>query len=99
MSRWEQAESITVAPDIAPIGAVNITVSTGTNFKGTLAASPLSGVVQVTDAHPAGAYTVKVTAFDSVGSSVSKDIHDDCHQPSDVFTRKFCLQSANRVTV
>src|SRR5436190_14406523 len=49
----------TVTPD-APIGASSINVSTDTNFKGTFAANPLKGVVRVTDAHPAGTYTVTV---------------------------------------
>ena len=53
----------TVTPDAAPINAVSINVSTSTNFKGTLEGSPITGVVRVTDAHPAGTYIVTVKAF------------------------------------
>ena len=54
--------------DAMPTG---INVSTSTNFKGTFAADPATGVVRVTNAHPAGAYTVTVTAFGG-GASTSK---------------------------
>src|ERR1044071_6230830 len=53
----------TVTPDAAPTNTTSIQVSTNTNFKGTFAASPTTGVVTVTDAHPAGNYPVTVTAF------------------------------------
>ena len=62
----------TVAPDAAPIDATSINVSTSTNFNGTLAGDPTTGVVRVTDAHPAGTYTVTVTAFDSGGETATK---------------------------
>jgi hypothetical protein len=58
----------TVAPAVATVGAVRINVSTSTNFKGTFAASPTTGVVRVTNAHTAGNYLVTVKAFDSVGA-------------------------------
>jgi hypothetical protein len=44
----------TVTPDATPAETTSINVSTDTNFKGTFAASPTTGVVTVTDAHPAG---------------------------------------------
>ena len=53
-----------VTPDAAPINTASINVSTSTNFKGRLEGNPITGVVRVTDAHPAGTYTVTVTAFD-----------------------------------
>lgn len=62
---------VTVTPDAAPTSAVSINVSTSTNFKGTFSADPTTGVVRVTDAHPAGTYTVTVTAFGG-GASTSK---------------------------
>src|SRR5581483_1210042 len=62
----------TVTPDAAPINTTSINVSTSTDFKGTLAGDPATGVVRVTDAHPAGAYTVTVTAFDSGGATATK---------------------------
>ena len=62
----------TVTPDAAPTNTTSINVSTSTNFKGTLEGDPTTGVVRVTDAHPAGTYTVTVTAFDSGGATATK---------------------------
>ena len=62
----------TVTPDAAPTNTTRITVSTSTNFKGKLEGYPATGVVRVTDAHPAGTYTVTVTAFDSGGATATK---------------------------
>ena len=53
----------TVTPDAPPTNTVSINVSTSTNFKGRLEGNPTTGVVRVTDAHPAGTYTVTVTGF------------------------------------
>jgi hypothetical protein len=62
----------TVTPDAAPTDTARITVSTSTNFKGKLEGNPTTGVVRVTNAHPAGTYTVTVRAFDGAGASVTK---------------------------
>ena len=62
----------TVTPDAAPTNTTRITVSTSTNFEGTLEGDPATGVVRVTDAHPAGTYTVTVTAFNSGGATATK---------------------------
>jgi hypothetical protein len=62
----------TVTPDAAPTDAVSINVATSTDFKGTLVGDRATGVVRVTDAHPAGTYTVTVTAFDSGGATATK---------------------------
>jgi FG-GAP-like repeat/FG-GAP repeat/Bacterial pre-peptidase C-terminal domain len=62
----------TVTPDAPPTNTTSINVSTSTDFKGTLAGDPTTGVVRVTDAHPAGTYTVTVTAFDSGGGTATK---------------------------
>ena len=62
----------TVTPDAPPTNTTSINVSTSTNFNGTLAGDPTTGVVRVTDAHPAGTYTVTVTAFDSGGATATK---------------------------
>ena len=62
----------TVTPDAAPTNVASINVSTSTNFQGTLAGDPTTGVVRVTDAHPAGTYTVTVRAFNSVGLSATR---------------------------
>src|SRR5437879_4081009 len=57
----------TVTPDAAPTNTTSINVSTSTDFKGKLEGDPTTGVVRVTDAHPAGAYTVTLTSFESGG--------------------------------
>ena len=62
----------TVTPDAAPTNTTSINVSTSTDFNGTLEGDPTTGVVRVTDAHPAGTYTVTVTAFDSGGATATK---------------------------
>ncbi len=61
----------TVTPDAAPTNATSLNVSTSTNFKGILEANPATGVVRVTDAHPAGTYTVIVNAFNNSGGTAS----------------------------
>src|SRR2546430_5833548 len=62
----------TVTPDAPPTNTTRINVSTSTNFKGKLEGYPATGVVRVTDAHPAGAYTVTVRAFGVNGTSTTK---------------------------
>ncbi len=61
-----------ITPDAAPTSATSINVSTSTNFKGKLEGNPATGLLRVTDAHPAGEYTVTVKAFDDGGASVTK---------------------------
>ncbi|MGH8100074.1 MAG: choice-of-anchor J domain-containing protein [Chthoniobacterales bacterium] len=62
----------TVTPDATPTNAARINVSTSTNFKGRLEGYPATGVVRITDAHPAGTYPVTVKAFAIGGASVTK---------------------------
>ena len=50
----------TVTPDSAPTNTTSINVSTSTAFKGKLEGYPATGIVRVTDAHPAGTYRVTV---------------------------------------
>jgi hypothetical protein len=59
----------TVTPDAAPFNTASINVSTSTNFKGRLEGKPGTGIVSVTDAHPAGTYTVTVTGFEIGGGT------------------------------
>ena len=59
----------TVAPAVAPTNTARMTVSTTSDFKGTLSADPTTGVVRITNAHPAGTYTINVKNFDSDDSS------------------------------
>jgi FG-GAP-like repeat/FG-GAP repeat len=62
----------TVTPDAAPTNTTSINVSTNSNFNGTFAASPTTGVVTVTDAHPAGTYMVTVSAFNGGDQTATK---------------------------
>src|SRR5437773_8893473 len=62
----------TITPDSAPTNTTSINVSTSTAFKGKLEGYPATGIVRITDAHPAGTYRVTVRAFDSGGASVTK---------------------------
>ena len=57
----------TVTPNVVPTGATSINVFTNSNFKGTFVANPTTGVVRVTDAHPAGTYLVTVKPFNASG--------------------------------
>ena len=59
----------TVTPDAIPANTTSINVSTSTNFKGLLEGDPATGVVRVTNAHPAGIYTVTVTAFNGCATT------------------------------
>src|SRR5450432_1174652 len=53
----------TITPDSPPRNITSINVSTSTGFKGKLEGYPATGIVRVTDAHPAGTYTVTVRAL------------------------------------
>src|SRR5947209_377547 len=46
-----------IGADAAPVGALTMDVSTTANFNGKLEGNPTTGVIRVTDAHPAGVYT------------------------------------------
>ncbi|HEX8071742.1 MAG TPA: FG-GAP-like repeat-containing protein [Pyrinomonadaceae bacterium] len=62
----------TITPSAAPTNTTRINVATSTSFKGKLEGDPATGVVRVTDAHPAGTYTVTVTAFDGTGATAQR---------------------------
>lgn len=62
--------NMTVTPSAAPTNTTSINVSTHTSFKGTLSANAATGVVSITDAHPAGTYTVTVKAFGAGGTDI-----------------------------
>ena len=67
----EAGGNVIVTPSGAPSGTTRINASANTNFKGTLVANPTTGIVRITNAHPAGTYVVTVTAFDGVGGVAS----------------------------
>lgn len=62
----------TVIPDAAPALTTRILVSASTSFKGKFEGDPVTGTVRVTNAHPAGTYGVRVTAYESGGASTTK---------------------------
>jgi hypothetical protein len=62
----------TVSPDVMPTNTTRINASTSTSFQGTLTGDPLTGVVRVTDARPAGTYTVTVRAFNAGNLTATK---------------------------
>ena len=62
----------TVTPDAPPTNTTSINVSTSTNFKGRLEGNPATGVVRVTDSHPAGIFPGRVTAYDTSGVATTK---------------------------
>jgi hypothetical protein len=59
----------TVTHDGPPTNSIYATATTTADFKGRLEADPTTGTVRVTNAHPAGAYLVTVTAYDSLGAT------------------------------
>lgn len=61
--------NISVTPSAAPSNNTAITVYTDARFKGSLFADSATGVVFITNAHPAGIYTVTVKAF-GTGSAI-----------------------------
>lgn len=62
----------TITPDAVPTNTTSINVSTSTTFNGRLEGDPATGVVRITDAHPAGAYTVTVRAFNGASLTATK---------------------------
>ncbi len=57
-----------VIPSVAPANTTSITAYTSTSFKGLLQVNPTTGILTITNAHPAGTYTILLTAFNGVSS-------------------------------
>ena len=57
----------TITPDALPTDTSTMNVSASTNFKGQLAGDPTTGVLRLTNAHPAGTFPAIVTGFNSSG--------------------------------
>lgn len=70
-----------VTPTAAPTGANSTTARTSANFKGVLSVNPTTGAVRVTDAQPAGVYTVTVTAFDAAQTTTTATFQLTVLQP------------------
>ena len=64
-----------VTPSAVPADAAGITASSDTSFKGKLTADPVTGIVRITNAHPAnispGVYPVTVRAFGPGGTATA----------------------------
>ena len=60
----------TVVPNAAPTATTSVTATTSTAFRGTFSADPVTGVLRITNAYPAGVYTVRVWAYGPTGPSV-----------------------------
>ncbi len=67
--------NIQVVPDIAPTGTTSLAVyTTSSTFTGTLTANPLTGVIYVTNAKPAGTYTIIVNAGSFVTTTFTLNV-------------------------
>src|SRR4030095_16714410 len=62
----------TMTPDSPPTNMTRISVSTSNDFKRKVEVDPVTGVVRVTDAHPAGTFAVTVRAFNAGGPTATK---------------------------
>src|SRR5687768_7940326 len=60
-----------VVPDAVPTGVRSLNASTDTNFKGGFASNSETGDIRVTNAHPAGTYTVRLKAFLNGGATTT----------------------------
>ena len=88
--------NILVSPTAAPVNAQNITAYTSARFKGLLSVDAATGTVYVTNAHPAGTYTifVKVNGVASVVSSFVLTVNNSGCSPG-VFTASPPVASGN----
>jgi hypothetical protein len=64
------SRNTTVTPNAPPFNATSISVSTNSNFKGTFVANRTTGVVRVTNAHPAGTYPVTIKASNANDTAI-----------------------------
>lgn len=62
----------TVIPDAPPTNTTSINVSISTDFTGTLEGNPDTGVIRITNPHPAGVYLVTIRALNGGSSVASK---------------------------
>ena len=64
----------TVIPSVVPTSAASMTAYTSANFKGSLQVNPATGIITITNAHPAGTYTVTVKGFNGIVSTTTSFI-------------------------
>ena len=73
----------TVTPNTAPTGNTRITGHTNTNFKGKISVNTVTGVVNITNAHPAGTYVVTVSTEEEVLKTFNLTVgNTDCSNGS-----------------
>ncbi|MBK6725360.1 MAG: VCBS repeat-containing protein [Acidobacteria bacterium] len=65
------SDNVTITPGAPPTAATSAMATTALSFEGVLTVDPTSGNVQVTNAHPAGVYTVTVHAFGPGGTTTT----------------------------
>ena len=80
--------STTPTPSAAPTGTTSATAYTSSDFKGVFSVDPTTGVVRVTNAQPAGTYTVNVVAF-GAGGTATKTFTLTVNNPSACTTTGF----------
>jgi hypothetical protein len=81
-------QNTTVTPSVAPTNTTSIVAYTNTNFTGILSVNPATGVVTVTNAKPAGTYTITVKAFGAGTTTINFTLtitNPDCSQG--IFTK------------
>jgi hypothetical protein len=85
----------TYTPTVPPVGAVRMNVSSSTNFKGTFVGNSATGVVKITNAHPAGSHVVLVKAFDSGGAITTTAFNLTVQTPTPVCAAATFTAAAN----
>lgn len=68
----ELSGNTTVVPDTPPVSAAGMNVTADTNFTGKLEGDPVTGVVRITNAKPAGTHLITVRALDINGNSATR---------------------------
>ena len=85
-----------VVPSVAPLNATSMVATTSTAFKGQLVVDSLTGTVRIINAHPAGNYTIMVTAFNGGATATSSFglvvNNPDCSQA--LFTNNVAISTA-----
>ena len=64
-----------VSPSALPVNAVGITASTTPNFNGEIAVDVGTGVLQITNAYPAGTYLITITAFSGDSGTATRTMN------------------------
>lgn len=89
--------NISILPSTAPVNATAITANTALGFKGTLSVDPVTGVVTVVNAHPAGIYTitVKATGVASVSTVFTLTVNNNSCSPGSFSSQSLPVAGIN----